>query len=275
MILKKDDRVKFDEQYIATLERVIDLTKNGRTEEIENDFSIPKMFGAWSSIFWALPHLDKFGGLEFDDLKKLVKALAKSHVSYKSTTNQYLRTETLNWIIGTLRIKANVYGIDNNEGLYADFWAGQLFTDPETPYQYDPEIGRQLLADRERQIEINKKIEDEKQERLQKEEQENEHRQAEKQKTYIEHLDRNQKQKDLRENFLNDFSKLDLVDKLIAITTDTKPLHYYPTDFADVDIDTLKSLSFEQRTRLFEMIKKYRIKEWYDTKERIQQLDGK
>jgi len=39
--------VKFDKQYIATLERVIDITKNGRTEEIENDFSIPKMFGAW------------------------------------------------------------------------------------------------------------------------------------------------------------------------------------------------------------------------------------
>ncbi len=267
--------MKFDEQYIATLERVIDLTKNGRTEEIEKDFSIPKMFGAWSSIFWALPHLDKFGGLEFDELKKLVKALVKSHLSYKATTNQYLRTETLNWIIGTLKIKANVYGIDNNEGLYTGFWASQLFTDPETPYQYDPEIGRQLLADREKQIEINQKIADEKQERLLKEEQENEHRQAEKQKTNFEHLDRNQKQKELRENFLNDFSKLDLVDKIIAITTDTKPLNYYPTDFADVDIDTLKSLSFEQRTKLFEMIKKYRIKEWYDTKERIQQLDGK
>jgi flagellar biosynthesis GTPase FlhF len=267
--------VKFDEQYIKTLERVLDLTKEGRTEEIETDFSIPKMFGAWSSIFWALPHLDKFGGLEFDELKRLVKALVKSHVSYKSTTNQYLRTETLNWIIGTLKIKANVYGIDSNEGLYADSWANQLFTDPEAPYQYDPNIGRQLLADRETQKEINKKLEDEKQARLQKEEQENELRQAEKQKTYFEHSDRNQKQKELRENFLNEFSKLGLVDKLIAITTDTKPLHYYPTDFADVDIDTLKSLSFEQRTRLFEMIKKYRIKEWYDTKERIQQLDRK
>lgn len=267
--------MKFDEQYIATLERVIDLTKNGRTEEIENDFSIPKMFGAWSSIFWALPHLDKFGGLEFDDLKKLVKALVKSHVSCKSITNQYLRSETLNWIIGTLKIKANVYGIDKNEGLYVEFWASQLFTDPETPYQYDPEIGKQLLADQECQIEINKKIEDLKQERLQKEEQENELRQAEKQKKYFEHLDRNQKQIELRENFLNNFSKLDLVAKLITITTDTKPLHYYPTDFAGVDIDTLKSLSYEQRTILFEMIKKYRIKEWYDTKERIKQLDGK
>jgi flagellar biosynthesis GTPase FlhF len=267
--------VKFDEQYIKTLERVFDLTKDGRTEEIETDFSIPKMFGAWSSIFWALPHLDKFGGLEFDELKRLVKALVKSHVSYKSTTNQYLRTETLNWIIGTLRIKANVYGIDSNEGLYAESWANQLFTNPETPYQYDPNIGRQLLADRETKNEINKKLEDEKQARLQKEEKENELRQAEKQKTYFEHLDRNQKQKELRENFLNEFSKLGLVDKLIAITTDTKPLHYYPTDFADVDIETLKSLSFEQRTRLFEMIKKYRVKEWYDTKERIQQLDRK
>ena len=63
--------------------------------------------------------------------------------------------------------------------------------------------------------------------------------------------------------------------KIITITTDTEPLNYYPTDIADVDIDTLKSLSFEQRKRLFEMIKKYRIKEWYDTKERIQQLDRK
>lgn len=183
--------MKFDEQYIKTLERVFNLTKNGRTEEIETDFSIPKMFGAWSSIFWALPHLDKFGVLEFDELKMLVKALVKSHVSYKSTTNQYLWTETLNWIIGTLKIKANVYGIDSNERLYADSWANQLFTDPETPYQYDPNIGRQLLADRETQIEINKKLEEEKQARLQKEEEENELRQAEKQKTYFEHLDRN------------------------------------------------------------------------------------
>ena len=83
------------------------------------------------------------------------------------------------------KIKANVDGIDNNEGLYTDFWASQLFTDPETPYQYDPEIGRQLLADRERQIEINKKIAGEKQERLQKEEQENELRQAQKQKINV------------------------------------------------------------------------------------------
>ncbi len=30
--------MKFDEQYIKTLERVFDLTKDGRTEEIENDF---------------------------------------------------------------------------------------------------------------------------------------------------------------------------------------------------------------------------------------------
>ncbi len=267
--------MKFDEQYIATLERVIDLTKNGRTEEIENDFSIPKMFGAWSSIFWALPHLDKFGGLEFDELKKLVKALVKSHVSYKSITNQYLRTETLNWIIGALKIKVNFYGIDNNEELYVDFWASQLFSDPETPYQYDPILGRQLLADLEKKNEIAKKLAEEKQERLLKEEEENELRQAEKQKIHLEHLDRNQNQKKLRENFLNEFSQLGLADKLIAITTEPKPLHYYPTDFADVDIDTLKSLSFEQRTRLFEIIKKYRIKEWYDTKERIQQLDRK
>ena len=267
--------MKFDEQYIKTLERVFDLTKDGRTEEIETDFSIPKMFGAWSSIFWALPHLDKFGGLEFDELKKLVKALIKSYVSYKSTTNQYLRTETLNWIIGTLKIKANVYGIDSNEGLYADFWANQLFTNPETPYQYDPILGRQLSEEREKQNEIAKKIADERQERLKREEAENELRQEEKQKTYFEHLDRNEKQKELRKSFLNEFSKLSLLDKILTITTDTKPLHYYPTDSADVDIDTLKSLSSEQRTRLFEMIKKYRIKEWYDTKERIQQLDRK
>ncbi len=271
----KNDRLKFDEQYIKTLERVIDLTKEGRTAEIENDFSIPKMFGAWSSIFWALPHLDKFGGLQLDELKNLVKALVKSHVSYKATTNQLLRTETLNWIIGTLKIKANVYGIDNNEGLYADFWANHLFTDPGTPYQYDPEFGRQLLAEREKQIEIAKKLEEEKQERLRKEEEENQLRQAEKQKAYFEHLDRNQKQKELRENFLNEFSQLSLIEKLVVITKDTKPLHYYPTDIAEVDIDTLKSLSFEQRTRLYEMIKNYRIIEWYDTKERIQQLDRK
>lgn len=267
--------MKFDEQYIKTLERVFDLTKDGRTKEIETDYSIPKIFSAWSNIFWALPHLDKFGGLEFDELKSLVKALVKSHVSYKSTTNQYLPEETLNWIIGTLKIKANVCGIDSNEGLYAHSWANQLFTDPEAPYQYDPNIGRQLLADRETQKEINKELDGENQAMLQKKEEENELRQAEKHKTCFEHINRNQKQKELRENFLIEFSKLGLVVKLIAITTDTKPLHYYPTDIADVDIDTLKSLSFEQRTKLFEMIKKCRVKEWYDTKERIRQLDRK
>jgi len=142
--------VKFDDQYIKTLERVFYLTKEGRTEEIENDFTIPKMFGAWSSVFWALPHLDKFGGLTFDELKNLVRALVKSHVLYKATTHQILQTETLNWIIGTLKIKASVYGIDNNEGIYVDFWAKQLFSNPEIPYQYYPELGRKLLADREK-----------------------------------------------------------------------------------------------------------------------------
>jgi len=106
-------------------------------------------------------------------------------------------------------------------------------------------------------------------------EEENELRQAEKQKTYFEHLDRNQKQKELREKFLSDFSKLSLVDKIIAIITDTKPLHYYPTDIADINIDTLKSLSSEQRTGLYKIIKKYRMTEWHVTKERIQQLDRK
>lgn len=265
----------FSDQYIETIERVYELTKSKQTKVIEDDISISRVFGSCSNISLGIFQLDKYGTLELDDLKNLVRALIKSHLAYEMQTNKSWRTDTLRWIIGTFKIKANVYGIDNNEGLYADFWASQLFTDPETPYQYDPELGRQLLADRERQIEINKKIADEKQERLQKEEQENELRQAEKQKTYFEHLDRNQKQKELRENFLNEFSKLGLVDKLIAVTTDAKPLHYYPTDFADVDIDTLKSLSFEQRTRLFEMIKKYRIKEWYDTKERIQQLNRK
>ncbi len=110
---------------------------------------------------------------------------------------------------------------------------------------------------------------------MKKEEEENELRQAEKQKTYFEHLDRNRKQKELRENFLNEFSKLSLVDKIIAIIADTKPLHYYPTDIANIDINTLKSLSSEQRAGLYEIIKKYRMTEWYDTKERIQQLDRK
>lgn len=267
--------MKFDEQYIKTLERVYNLTKEGRTGEIETDFFVPKMFGAWSTILWALPHLDKFGGLQLDELKALVKALVKSHVSYNATTNQFLRTETLNWIIGTLKIKANVYGIDNYEGLYVDWWTNQLFVNPETTYHYAPEIGRQLLSERERQIEISNKIEEQKQERLKKEEEENELRQAEKQKVYFEHLDRNQQQKELRESILNEFSQLSLKDKLVVIVEDNKPLHYYPTDIADVSIDTLKLLTFDQRTRLFVMIKKYRITEWYDTKERIEQLDRK
>jgi hypothetical protein len=267
--------VKFDEQYLKTLEEVYDLTKAGRTIEIETDFSIPKMFGAWSSIYWALPNLDKFGGLQLDELKELVRALVKSHVSYKATTNQLLRTETLNWIIGRLKIKASVYGADSNEELYAEWWSNELFTNPLTGYHYNTEIGKELLTQKGQQIEISKDLEEQKQKRLKKEEEENELRQADKQKEFFEHLERNQKQKELREKFLNDFSQLSLTDKIAIIVKDNKPLHYYPTDIADVNISTLQSLTFEQRATLFEMIKKYRIKDWYDTKERIQQLDEK
>lgn len=257
------------------LKRVYDLTKKGQTEEIESDFSIPKIFGAWSSILWALPHLNRFDELEFEDLKSLVKTLTKCHISYEATTNQFLRTETLIWIIGIFKAKAVDYGMDKNEGLYAELWASQLFKEPESPYQYNPEFGRQLFADQKKHFEINAKIQEEKQERLQNEVKENELRLAEKQKRHIEHLSRNEEGKKVREIFLSDFSKLDLMDKLIIITTDSRPLHYYPTDFLDIDLDTLKSLSFEQRTRLLDMIKVYRIKEWYDTKVLIEQLNRK
>ena len=267
--------MSFSDQYIETIEKVYELTVSKATKLIENDLSVSEIFGSCSNISLGIFQLDKFGKFELDDLKELVRALIKSHLAYESQTNKSWRTDTLRWIIGTFKIKASVYGIDDNEGLYADYWAAQLFTDPETPYLYNPEFGKKLFAEQERQKEITKKLEAEKAERLRKEENEIELRQMEKQKAYFEHLNRNQKQTELRESFLNNFSKLSLIDKILTITTDTKPLHYYPTDIAGVDIDTLKSLSSEQRTRLFEMIKKYRIKEWYDTKERIQQLDRK
>ena len=265
----------FYEQYNDTLIKVYDLTKKGQTKEIETDLSISKMFGSCSNIFGALPLLDKFGELHLDELKDLVRALITSHNAFKTTVGYFVRTETLNWIIGTFHIRAGVYGTDSNERLYAEWWTNQLFENPKTPYQYDSEIGQRLLAEREQQLKISKKSEQEKQEKLKKEEQENELRQAEKQKTYFEHLDRNEKQKELRQSFLQEFSQLSLTEKIAFIVKDTKPLHFYPTDIADVDTDTLKSLTFEQRARLYKMIKKYRIKEWYDTKERIQQLDRK
>ena len=268
--------MKFDEQYIKTLERVFDLTKAGRTEEIVNDFSIPKMFGAWSSIFWALPHLDKFGGLQLDELKKLVKALIKSHVSYKATTNQFLRTETLNWIIGALKIKANVYGIDENEGFYVEWWVNRLYDDPETEYSYSSEIGKKLRKDKEIKTEIEEKEQKEKAQRLDKIELENEikreNKQAEKRRNYFKYLEQNQNQKDKREEYLSEFSKLSEVEKIRAIITDERPLFFFPTDISDVDLSTLSELTSNERDLLVKKIQKYRMKEWNETKERIEKI---
>ena len=187
----------FSQQYSKTLERVYDLTKEGRTEEIANDFSIPEMFGAWSSIFWALPQLDRFGDFNLEDLKKLVQALVKSHCGYKVTTNQYLRTETIEWIAGKLVIKTKFFGTDPNEALYAEYWTNRLFLNPEMTYEYNTEIGRRLSEKKERNIELTKNLYEEKQNRLRKEEEENELRKAGKKKAFLDHLDRNQKQKEI------------------------------------------------------------------------------
>lgn len=124
----------FSEEYIETLERIYLLTESGETEKIKTDFSIPKMFGAWSSIFWALPNLDKFGNLTFNQLKNLMQALIKSHFEYSKTTNQALRTETINWIGGTFKIKAGLES--ESEAYYAENWVKELFKNPELEYNY-------------------------------------------------------------------------------------------------------------------------------------------
>jgi len=262
----------FDQQYIKALEKVYDLTKEGRTEEISNDFSIPKMFGAWSSIFWALPQLDKFDEFNLEDLKKLVQALIKSHCGYKSTTNQLLRTDTIEWIAGKLAITVNVYGTDQNERLYAEWWISELFKNSETEYNYSPEIGLSLKKEKEVKIKITAKIEQDKTEKLDKIELEIEKRKAEKRKIYFEHLERNQIQKEKRDEYLREFEKLSLVEKLRRVINDDKPLFFFPTTISELDESTILELTSNERTRLTKKILKYRMKEWYKTNEMIKQL---
>jgi hypothetical protein len=125
----------FSEEYLAALDKIFDLSKSGQSKLIGTDYSIPKMFGAWSSIFWALPHLDKFKDLTTDQLKDLIRELVRSHRNYGRTTNQLLRTETIKWIGGILKIKVSV-SYDEAEGLYVDKWINNLFDNPETTYDY-------------------------------------------------------------------------------------------------------------------------------------------
>lgn len=271
--------MKFNEQYIEILDHVFKLTKDGRTEEIENDFSIPKMFGAWSNIYWALPQLDKFGGLELEELKNLVKALVKCHISYKATTNQFLRTETLNWIIGRLKIKASVYGIDNNEGLYAEWWVNRLYNYPDSEYSYNPEIGNKLRLENNIKEENERKAKQQKSERLDKIEFEHESRrekkQIEKRRNYFEYLELNQNQKDNRDKYLTEFSELSKVEKIRTVITDERPLFFFPTEISDVDVSTLTELTSNEREILVKKIEKYRMTEWNVTKERIKLIDRK
>lgn len=156
----------FADQYIQTLQKIYHLTKTGQTETIAKDISIPKMFGAWSNIFWALPHLDKFNDFTAEQLRELVKALIAGHVNYGNTTNQYLRTETINWIEGTFKIKVSVYSSDKNERLYAVYWINELYNNPNTDYVYNTELG-QTLKRKEEEIELKKQQDEkEKSERL-------------------------------------------------------------------------------------------------------------
>jgi len=104
---------------------------------------------------------------------------------------------------------------------------------------------------------------------------ENEKRCAKKQEAHFEHLEKNEQQRENRELFLKAFSTLSLLDKLKLLIKECKPLHYYPTDIANVPSEIIKALTFEERKRLFNMIKKSRIKEWNETEERIRQVDAK
>lgn len=265
----------FSDQYIKTLEKVYELTKTGQTKEIETDYSIPKMFGAWSSIFWALPQLERFNEFSFDELKKLVQALIKSHCAYGLTTNQYLRTDTVDWIVGKLKISAKIYGNDPNEELYVISWVNELYNKPDTEYFYNSLIGEKLKAENDIKNEIAKKAESEKIERLNKIEQENEIRYAEKRKIFFEHLERNSAQKIKREEYLSLFSSLSLLDKLRKVISEDKPLFFFPTDFSDVDQETLSELTKDERVSLYKKILKYRMKEWYNTIEKMEELDEK
>lgn len=268
--------MKFDQQYLKTLEKVYQLTKEGRTDEIAEDFSIPKMFGAWSSIFWALPQLDRFRDFEIEDLKKLIQSLIKSHSAYKSTTNQHLLTDTIDWIAKKLIIAANVYGVDPNEGLYAKNWINNLYENPNSEYKYTSEIGLSLKKKFDDETLIASQNEQKKSERLQKIERENEekreHKQIEKRKNYFEYLKRNENQNDKRNAYLEEFSELSSLEKLKRIIYEEKPLFFFPLEIANVDIETLNQLTQSERITLSAKISKYRMKEWYGTNERIKAM---
>jgi len=268
--------VTYSDQYIQTLQHIYDLTKDHQTEIIETDLKITKMFGAWSSIFWALPHFDKFEGLTVEELKQLVKSLIVGHLKYAKTTNQYLQTETIDWIAGIFKRKVSIrFEEDKNEGLYAEKWVKQLYENPTLEYSYSQNIGLKLKEQLDNQELQRKQVDKEKAERLEIAEQKAKKRQFKKQNHFLDHLESNQKQKENREIFLTEFSKLTLVEKLKVIANNTKPLHYYPTDIADVSSELLIELSLDTRNTLYLMIKKYRIKDWYKTRDRIQIIDKK
>jgi len=273
--IKKDEQMTFADQYIQTLQRVYDLTKNGQTETIKTDFSITKMFGAWSSIFWALTHFDKFNDFSIEQLKDLVKALITGHINYGKTTNQFLRTETIDWISSSLKIKVSVSSTDKNEVFYVQQWIENLYTNPDTEYLFSFELGLRLEQEQNESELVKQQSESDKAKRLELEEIEREKRQAEKQKHFFEHLERNLNQKNKRDNFLKEFGKQTILKKLKTIVSDNKPLHYYPTDISNVQEKTLRELSWNDRDTFYKMIKKYRIKEWYETRDKIQMIDNK
>ena len=90
-------------------------------------------------------------------------------------------------------------------------------------------------------------------------EQENEIRYAEKRKIFFEHLERNSAQKIKREEYLSLFSSLSLLDKLRKVISEDKPLFFFPTDFSDVDQETLSELTKDERVSLYKKILKYSL----------------
>ena len=263
------------EQYYKKIDEAFDLAKNGETEKIISDFSIVKMFCSISNIFSALRHFDKFNDLIVDQLKKLVEALIKGQIKYSKTTNQALRTDTTDWIIGILRTKISVYSNDKNEIHYLNFWISELFNNKSIEYNYSNDIGKHLEQKYNENELVRLKYENEKAERLAKEENEIEKRFEEKRKIYFEHLEKNQKQKEIRDIFLAEFSTYSLTKKLRIIISDTKPLYFYPTEISDVQNEILIELNVDERDRLYKMIKKQRMVEWYKTRDRIQVMDKK
>jgi len=259
----------FSDEYIITLDTVYKLTINKQTDQIKHDEKFIKMFGAWSSIFWALPHFDKFETLEIQDFIKLISSLSYSSAKYLKTTNQSIRTETIEWLIGILKRKIISNSLDDNEVFYFDYWKKEILENPEYDYFYTIEQGENL----KKQFEIQKQGLEQKQIIKNENNRMLEVEIQKRQEKRIELIDQHIKQKGFnnneREKFIESYIAQTAIGKLRIIISENKHLHYYPIEFASYSTDTLRLLEKDERTNLLSKITKSKIPQWNETKRNL------